>query len=196
MSSWYNGGKTVSAGFLTNICTINSNQKKNSINVEGETKQKKTLTYILFLNGWPVLLTWSLRNAMTWERDSTKSLGLFTTLMADPLFPAGHHVLVLCHHSGHHPVLQLLPAKFLDAFSPGHCYGGRPAAVALQPLAQVQVSTPRTDVCFVRPPVSCSIKPPVGEVNDIRQGFTRMSNFSKHCLRQTDPLIPTALRGS
>lgn len=60
-------------------------------------------------------------------------------LMASPL-PAGDHVLVLCHNPGHHPVLQLLPAEFLDAFHPGHCNRGRPPAVTVQPFAQVQVS--------------------------------------------------------
>lgn len=59
--------------------------------------------------------------------------------MASPL-PAGDHVLVLCHNPGHHPVLQLLPAEFLDAFRPGHRDRGRPPAVTVQPLAQAQVS--------------------------------------------------------
>lgn len=60
--------------------------------------------------------------------------------MASPL-PAGDRVLVLCRNPGHHPVLQLLPAEFLDAFRPGHRNGGRPPAVTVQPLAQVQVSS-------------------------------------------------------
>lgn len=53
--------------------------------------------------------------------------------------PAGDGVPVLRHHTGHHTVLQLLPAEFLDALHPGHGHGRRPAAAP----AQVQVSARR-----------------------------------------------------
>lgn len=53
--------------------------------------------------------------------------------------PPGDGVPVLRHHTGHHTVLQLLPAEFLDALHPGHGHGRRPAAAP----AQVQVSARR-----------------------------------------------------
>lgn len=68
-----------------------------------------------------------------------KMFGTEPTCVAVCPRPAGDGVPVLRHHTGHHTVLQLLPAEFLDALHPGHGHGRRPAAAP----AQVQVSARR-----------------------------------------------------
>lgn len=55
---------------------------------------------------------------------------------------AGTDVPVQCHHHCHHPVLQFLPAEFLDALGSGHRHWSVSACCTLQFPHQAKVRPP------------------------------------------------------